>query len=213
MRKPKSAPTTPPPEPNRPHMVGYARVSTDDQNLDLQLDALTRAGVAYIDIYQEKISGLAKKRPEFQAMMRDLQRGDILVVWKLDRLGRSMLSIKQAVDSLHTKGATIRSLTEGFDTTTAMGTFYMHMLAAMAEFEVARNRERTRAGLVAAAERGRKGGRRETYTEAQIAGAAKLVRQGATLADAALTVRDKKGNAITVTRLRARLEMLKGKKR
>ena len=127
-----------PPDPPEPDpfakLIGYARVSTDDQNLDLQRDALIAAGVHPLVIYADKTSGAAARRIGLDAAFADLRSGDVLVVWKLDRLGRSVAGLMDFVNEIRLRGANIRVLT-GFqvDTTTAAGTFIFHIAAALAE--------------------------------------------------------------------------------
>lgn len=138
-------------------LIGYARVSTQDQNLDLQRDALTQAGCE--KIYEEKVSGSRTERAELAWALEALREGDTLVVWKLDRLGRSLPHLVQTVRSLEERGVGFRSLQESLDTTTSGGKLVFHIFAALAEFERDIIRERTQAGLAAARARGRKGGR------------------------------------------------------
>lgn len=137
--------------------IGYARVSTEDQNLDLQTDALDKAGCELI--YKEKVSGSSKERPELQAMLNHIRKKDTLVVWKLDRLGRSLRDLLNIVNDLHDKGIHFQSLQEGFDTGTPGGKLIFHIFGALAEFEKEVIRERTKAGLASARVRGRRGGR------------------------------------------------------
>lgn len=159
----------PEPEPNEPHMIGYARVSTADQNAQLQIDALLRAGVDPRDIFEEKISGTAKHRPQFEAMMKDIRPGDVVVVWKLDRLGRNNVGLHQAAQRIREKGAHLKLLdNSGLDTSTAAGRLLFGMLAVLAQFESDINRERTVAGLQAARERGTVGGRRQYMEDDEI---------------------------------------------
>jgi DNA invertase Pin-like site-specific DNA recombinase len=138
-------------------LVGYARVSTQDQDPALQLDALSGAGCERV--FTEKASGASRDRPELKAALSYLRKGDSLVVWKLDRLARSMRQLIETVAMLEERGIGLRSLTEAIDTTTAGGRLVFHIFGALAEFERAVIRERTRAGLAAARARGRKGGR------------------------------------------------------
>lgn len=148
-------------------LVGYARVSTLDQNLNLQKDALTRVGCERI--FEEKKSGKAgTKRPEFDAAIAYLRPEDILVVWKLDRLGRSLVEMMRTIDSLRLREIHFRSLTEQFDSSTAHGRFALQMHGAMAEYFLDLNRERTMEGLKAALARGRKGGRPKKLKEADL---------------------------------------------
>lgn len=146
------------------HRIGYARVSTDDQTLDLQLDALKDCEA----VYQEKASGKSKERPELEHCLKALRAGDTLVVWRLDRLGRSLPDLVQIVTALEERGIGFESLTEKIDTTSATGKLTFHVFAALAEFERNIIRERTRAGLDAARARGRKGGRKPALNERQV---------------------------------------------
>ena len=143
--------------PNTAMLVGYARVSTIDQNLTLQRDALTGAGCG--KIFVEQMSGAVTDRPELMAALGFMRAGDTLVVWKLDRLARSMKQLIETVDELRAKGIGFRSLTEALDTTTPQGRLVFHMFGALAEFERGLIRERTQAGLAAARRVGRTGGR------------------------------------------------------
>ena len=138
-------------------LIGYARVSTQDQNLDLQIKALTQAGCH--TIYTEKASGAQRDRPELKAALSYMRRGDTLVVWKLDRLARSLKQLIETVDDLEHRHIGLKSLTEHMDTTTSGGKLIFHIFAALAEFERAIIRERTTAGLAAARSLGRIGGR------------------------------------------------------
>lgn len=137
--------------------IGYARVSTQEQNLSLQLDALQTAGCT--TIHHEKVTSAKKERPELQKLMGQLRAGDVVVVWKLDRLGRSLQDLVSLVNEMQGKGAEFQSLNDHIDTTTPQGKFTFHLFAALAEFERDIIRERTKAGLAAARARGRKGGR------------------------------------------------------
>ena len=138
-------------------LVGYARVSTQDQNLDLQRDALEKAGCERL--FTEQISGASTERPGLAEALAFLRPGDTLVVWKLDRLGRSLKHLIETVQQLQVKGIGFKSLQENIDTTTSGGKLVFHIFAALAEFERDIIRERTQAGLMAARARGRKGGR------------------------------------------------------
>lgn len=141
------------------HMkVGYARVSTQDQSLDLQLDALTRAGCTRI--YQERVSGKAADRPELAQCLKALREGDTLVVWRLDRLGRNLSDLVAITQALEKAGTAFESITENIETSSATGRLVFHVFAALAEFERNLVRERTMAGLAAARARGRQGGRK-----------------------------------------------------
>jgi DNA invertase Pin-like site-specific DNA recombinase len=139
-------------------LIGYARVSTEDQNLDSQRDALRRAGCE--KIFEEKESGRAgTKRPVFEAALAFLRPDDQLVVWKIDRLGRSLREMLDTAQSLQTTGVKLRSITENIDTESATGRLMFNFLATIAEYFLDLNRERTMAGLRSALARGRKGGR------------------------------------------------------
>jgi serine recombinase len=161
--------------PERPHLIGYARVSTVDQDPRMQIDALIKAGVEPDDIYQEKASGATGKRPQFQAMMKDVREGDVVIVWKLDRLGRTNIGLHQTAEQIRQKGAHLRVITQpGLDTTTAIGRAMFAMLAMFAEFEREVSLERSAAGLKAARERGRIGGATQKHSDKAILEAAKL---------------------------------------
>lgn len=145
---------------------GYARVSTEDQNLDLQIAALMRANCDRI--YTDKgISGATSSRPGLDSLLRKLKPGNTLVVWRLDRLGRSLRYLVDLVDKLGKKGIQFVSLTENIDTTHSGGILLFHMMAALAEFERSLISERTRAGMAAAKARGRHVGRRRALTPEQ----------------------------------------------
>lgn len=137
--------------------IGYARVSTKDQELNLQIDALKESGCE--QIYQEKISGAKKERPELQKMLAQLRPNDVVVIWKLDRLARSLTDLVELVTEIENKEAGLQSLNDPIDTTTPSGKLVFHIFAALAEFERNIISERTKAGLAAARARGRKGGR------------------------------------------------------
>jgi len=143
-----------------PRLIGYARVSTDDQDLSLQIDALTKAGIPKTSIFMDKISGAKTDRPGLAKCLATLQSGDILVVWRLDRLGRSMRHLITLVEDLRSRGVGFRSLNEGaIDTTCASGELIFNIFSALAQFERRLIQERTKAGLAAARARGRNGGR------------------------------------------------------
>lgn len=142
--------------------IGYARVSTKDQNLDLQIEALEKAGCE--KIYQEKISGTTKTRSELDKMIEQFREGDELYVWRLDRLGRSLKNIIDLVLSLSDKGIIIKGLVDGVDTSTINGRLFLNLMASLAEYERELIRERTNAGLQSARARGRTGGRPKGYT-------------------------------------------------
>ena len=141
-------------------LVGYARVSTQDQDLALQIDALIRCGVAKELIFTDKASGAKHQRPGLDACLVQLQAGDILLVWRLDRLGRSMRHLVTLIDQLRDRNIGFRSVCDGaIDTTTPSGELIFHVFSALAQFERRLIQERTNAGLAATRIRGRKGGR------------------------------------------------------
>ena len=153
--------------------IGYARVSTQDQNLDLQNDALKAAGCE--NIYTDKMSGTKKNRPGLEEILGFIRKGDTLVVWRLDRLGRSLKHLIQVLNKLDERGVYFKSIQESLDTSTPGGKLIFHVFGALAEFERDIIRERTMAGLAAARARGRKGGRPRKLTKKQIAMAKKLM--------------------------------------
>ena len=146
-------------------IIGYARVSTTDQNTALQTDALTTAGAERI--YEESQSGASRDRSELIRCIDTLRQGDTLIVWRLDRLGRSLKDLVAIIAELEGKGVGFRSITEAIDTTTAGGKLVFHIFGSLAEFERSMIQERTKAGLAAARARGRKGGRPRALTEQQ----------------------------------------------
>jgi DNA invertase Pin-like site-specific DNA recombinase len=137
--------------------VGYARVSTKEQTVALQVDALKQAGCERI--HAETVSGAATARPVLERLLQDLRSGDVLIIWKLDRLGRSLKHLIEIVNALLARGVGLKSLNDPIDTTTPQGRLVFNMFASLAEFERDVIRERTQAGLSAARARGRKGGR------------------------------------------------------
>jgi DNA invertase Pin-like site-specific DNA recombinase len=157
--------------------LGYARVSTQEQNLDLQLQALKKAGCE--KIFQEKVSGVERQRPEFLRMLDQIREGDIVVVWKLDRLARSTRNLLEIMDTLREAGAGFQSLCEPWaDTTTAAGKMIMTVFAGIAEFERELIRERTAAGRVAAKNRGVRFGRPLKLNSEQQKLAHRLIAEG-----------------------------------
>ncbi|UTW59289.1 recombinase family protein [Kordiimonas sp. SCSIO 12603] len=164
--------------------IGYARVSTEDQSLDLQLDALTAAGCEAI--YKDHgVSGVKSNRHGLDAAIKATGKNDVFMVWKLDRLGRSLGFLIQLVDTLRERGAGFCSLTDGIDTTTPSGKLVFHIMGALAEFERELIRERTKAGMLAAKERGTILGRPRKLTINQIKQAYALHKNGMTLTDLA----------------------------
>lgn len=154
-------------------IIGYARVSTQDQNPQLQRDALQQVGCE--QVFEERITGTKRERPELQACLRTLRDGDTLVVWKLDRLARSLKDLVELIHELNERGVGFRSLTEAIDTTSAGGKLVFHIFGALAEFEHSLIRERTLAGLASARARGRNGGRRPAMSSADVRKAAAML--------------------------------------
>jgi DNA invertase Pin-like site-specific DNA recombinase len=157
-------------------LIGYARVSTQDQNLELQIDALMKAGCK--KVFDDKVSGSRAERPGLAKTLEMLREGDTLVVWKLDRLGRSVKNLVDLVGELHKQGVQFKSLTDAIDTGTPSGRFFFHVMASLAEMERELTIERTRAGLEVARQLGRKGGRKRQMTDSKIASAKKLLTNG-----------------------------------
>src|SRR5215470_3960907 len=157
--------------------IGYARVSTNEQNLNLQRDALRKVGVTAKNIYTDKITGTKAERPGLTEALSHLREGDTLVVWRLDRLGRSLPHLIETVTALQATGVAFQSITENIDTSNATGKLVFHIFGALAEFERNLIKERTMAGLSAARARGRKGGRPPLDTSSRkVAAAKKLYR-------------------------------------
>ena len=155
-------------------LVGYARVSTQDQDANLQVDALVAAGCE--KIFTEKASGAKRDRPELAATLTYARQGDTIVVWKLDRLARSLKQLIETVEALEERGVGFRSLTETIDTTSAGGRLVFTIFAGLAEFERSIIKERTRAGLDAARARGRVGGRPRSISDEDVAAAKALLK-------------------------------------
>jgi len=157
-------------------LIGYARISTQDQNLELQREALTKAGCH--KVFEDKMSGTRPARPGLVQALEMLRQGDTLVVWKLDRLGRSVKQLVNLVGQLHKQGAQFKSLTDAIDTGTPSGRFFFHVMASLAQMERELTVERTRAGLEVARQLGRKGGRKPKMTLSKIESAKKLLASG-----------------------------------
>jgi len=154
--------------------IGYARVSTPDQNINLQVDALEGAGCK--KIFRDKgISGLKRERSGLEKTLAELKEGDVLMVWKLDRLGRSLQDLIQIVNELASRGVGFVSLSEAIDTTTANGKLFFHIFGALAEYERGLIGERTKAGLEAAKKRGKHVGRPKALTLEQVAHAGRMI--------------------------------------
>lgn len=167
-------------------LIGYIRVSTNDQNTELQRIALLSANCE--QIFEDKISGKASDRPGLKRAMKVMSAGDTLVVWKLDRLGRSVRHLISLIEELKNRGVHFRSLTDSIDTSTAMGRFFFHVMSALAEMERELIVERTRAGLAAARAEGRIGGRRRIMTTEVVDRARRMFAQGATLHQVAMVL-------------------------
>lgn len=167
-------------------LIGYARVSTTSQDDALQLDALDAAGCA--KVFRDTASGKLDERPGLGQALDYLRADDTLVVWRLDRLGRSVQHLTATVAALGERGIQFRSLTEGIDTSTAAGKLVFHIFASLAEFERSLIVERTRAGLDAAAARGRRGGRPAVLTDEKAEAARGLIAAGKSVTEAARVV-------------------------
>jgi DNA invertase Pin-like site-specific DNA recombinase len=164
-------------------LIGYARVSTQDQNLELQRKALIDAGCE--KIFDDKVSGSRSERPGLAQALGILRDGDTLVVWKLDRLGRSVKHLVDLVGELDELGVHFRSLTDSIDTSTASGRFFFHVMASLAEMERELTVERTRAGLEVARSLGRVGGRKRKMTDSKLESARRLLAGGVPVKDVA----------------------------
>lgn len=164
-------------------LVGYARVSTGDQNLDLQQDALKSAGCT--QLFSDRITGAVQVKEGLASALGYIRPGDTLVVWKLDRLGRTVKGLIELVEQLKANGIEFKSLTDSIDTSTSAGRFFFHVMAAMAEMERELIKERTKAGLAAAKARGRKGGRKAKMSLSKIDAARQLLASGIAATDVA----------------------------
>jgi len=169
-----------------PALIGYARVSTIDQNMALQLDALTAA--VCLKVFSDKMSSTVSHRPGLADALSHLRAGDTLVVWKLDRIGRHMKGLVELLADLDARGVKFRSLTEGIDTDTPAGRLFFHMVAAFAQMERELIVERTHAGLAAARAQGRRGGRRPVMGERKREAARKLFATGLHVSEVAQTL-------------------------
>jgi DNA invertase Pin-like site-specific DNA recombinase len=164
-------------------LIGYARVSTADQNLELQSAALKKAGCRRL--FTDKISGVNVDRPGIKEALSHLREGDTLVVWKLDRLGQSVKGLVELVNEFEKIRVHFKSLTDGIDTKTPAGRFFFHVMASLAQMERELTIERTRAGLEAAKRQGRVGGRKRRMTEGKVKAAKKLLSAGTSPTDVA----------------------------
>lgn len=164
-------------------LIGYARVSTAEQDTSLQTDALYKAGCK--PIFEDTISGVKAERPGLSSAMRFLRDGDVLIVWRLDRLGRSLPNLIETISALEERGVGFRSLTENIDTTTSGGRLIFHVFGALGQFERDLIRDRTKAGLAAAAARGRKGGRKPVVSSDKLKRAREHIANGLNVREAA----------------------------
>ncbi|MCU8168342.1 recombinase family protein [Vibrio vulnificus] len=167
-------------------LIGYARVSTKEQELNLQLDALRQFGCE--KIYQDQMSGVSASRPGLTETLNHLRSGDCLVVWKLDRLGRQVHSLIELVTALEQQGVHFISLTDHIDTSSASGRFFFHMMASLAQMERELLVERTKAGLDAARQQGRIGGRKRRMTDSKLRSAQRLLDDGVPPKEVALNL-------------------------
>ena len=168
--------------------IGYARVSTSDQNLAMQVEALEQAGCQRV--FTDVASGAKEDRPGLEKALQYLREGDTLVVWKLDRLGRSLNHLVQTVEGLRRREVSFRSLSDpGIDTTTRSGRLLFNLFASLAEFERDLIHERTMAGLASAAARGRKGGRKPVITPTKLQKAKLMLNKGLTVREAAAAIK------------------------
>ncbi|EKU24541.1 recombinase family protein [Xanthomonas graminis] len=164
-------------------LIGYARVSTAEQGTVLQTDALRKAGCERV--FEDTASGAKADRPGLADALAYLRAGDVLAVWRLDRLGRSMQHLIETIAALEARGVGFRSLTESIDTTTPGGRLIFHVFGALGQFERDLIRERTKAGLTAAAARGRKGGRKPVVTADKLQRAREHIANGLNAREAA----------------------------
>lgn len=171
-----------------PTLIGYARVSTSDQNMAMQVEALEKAGCHRV--FTDVASGAKADRPGLDQALAYLRDGDTLVVWKIDRLGRSLSHLVQTVEALRDRGVSFRSLNDaGIDTSTRNGKLMFNFFAMLAEFERDLIRERTKAGLASAVAQGRNGGRKPVITPEKLAKAQQLIAQGKTVREAAAAIK------------------------
>jgi DNA invertase Pin-like site-specific DNA recombinase len=189
--------------------VGYVRVSseTDRQNFDLQRDALIAVGVDSRHLFEDRASGARTDRPGLTQALAFVRPGDVLVVWKLDRLGRSLTHLIEIVNTLKANQVAFRSLTEGMDTTTASGELFFHVFGALAQYERALIKERVTAGLAAARHRGRSGGRPPAISSEKLAAIVESLRGGVSKAAVCRTFGVKRTTLIETLRRIGTLEL------
>lgn len=201
-RQVMAKPPRKPIEPEEPEglLIGYARVSTEDQKLDAQVDALLRAGCHPDHIHKDKASGVAKKRPGLALLMKDIREGDTVVVWKLDRFGRSVMDLLTRLEKLTAMGVGFKSLTEGIDTRTAIGRLLITVLGAIAEFERALIAERTSRGMQHRKSQGAKFGRAYALSEEKRAQVKAAVERGEKPSKVAKRFKISRGSVYNYTR-------------
>jgi len=157
-------------------LIGYARISSNNQNLDLQIDALKNIGCS--KIFYDKVSGISKEKPGLNEALSFLRSSDTLVIWKLDRLGRNLKGLIEMVEYLEKQGINFQSITDGINTSTPAGRFFFHVMGSLSQMERELLIERTKAGLDAAKKRGRIGGRKRKMTDSKLKSARKLLADG-----------------------------------
>lgn len=167
------------------HKIGYARVSTEDQDLTLQREALIKAGVDPLDIYEDKATGKHMNRPGWQALLKDAREGDTVIIWKLDRMGRDLVELVRTADNLRNRGIELRSLDSWIDTSTPIGRAMFQLMGVFAELERSMISERTKAGLAVARARGRIGGRRKKLSDDEVIECYRRVKAGEFVKDIA----------------------------
>lgn len=182
-------------------LIGYARVSTDEQTTALQTDALYKVGCKRV--FEDVVSGAKADRYGLSSALDYVRDGDTLVVWRLDRLGRSLAHLIEVINELESRGVGFRSITESIDTTTSGGRLIFHVFGALSQFERDLIRERTMAGLVAAASRGRKGGRKPVVTKEKLKRAKEYIAYGLTVREAAARVKVSKTSLYEALRTKA----------
>jgi DNA invertase Pin-like site-specific DNA recombinase len=166
-------------------LIGYARVSTREQNLQMQIDALKRAGVLDDNLWVEKVSGVSARRPQRDLALLDARDGDTFIVWRLDRLGRSVSDLYKQVETMRDRGVKFRSLTDNVDTATTTGKLMFGIFAVLAEFERNQTIERTLAGMASARARGRMPGRAPKLTAKKLEQVRGLIKSGWSVAEVA----------------------------
>ncbi len=177
-------------------LIGYMRVSTEDQTINLQKDALLKYGVDGRNIFEDKISGAKDERDGLSKTIEFLQSGDTLVVWKLDRLGRSLSNLIFIINSLKERNISFVSITEGMDTTTPSGELFFHIFGALAQFERSLIQQRVKAGLESAKKRGRVGGRPKAIDDEKLTAIKKALNDGMSKAAACRTFGVKRSTLI-----------------